>query len=175
MVEALNRSANTALQSPDLRSRLTKVGAEPGGGTPEDLAAFMKKDAETWARVVKAANVKADNDPTTPAGMVINASATESCSRSGLEVREVPPPARPGSGEVMIKVEATGICGTDVHIAEWTPGYELMATAMPVTLGHEFAGTVIEVGSRGRYLARGLPRRDQALGRLRALRGLPQG
>lgn len=61
VVEALNRSANTALQSPDLRSRLTKVGAEPGGGTPEDLAAFMKKDAETWVRVVKAANVKADN------------------------------------------------------------------------------------------------------------------
>jgi threonine 3-dehydrogenase len=63
---------------------------------------------------------------------------------SGLELREVPPPARPGSGEVIIKVEATGICGTDVHIAEWTPGYEAMARAMPVTLGHEFAGTVIE-------------------------------
>jgi threonine 3-dehydrogenase len=64
----------------------------------------------------------------------------------GLEVREVPPPERPGSGEVLIRVEATGICGTDVHIAEWTPGYEFMAAAMPVTLGHEFAGTVTEVG-----------------------------
>src|SRR3712207_2173449 len=64
----------------------------------------------------------------------------------GLEAREVPPPARPGSGEVLIRVEATGICGTDVHIAEWTPGYEFMAQAIPVTLGHEFAGTVTEVG-----------------------------
>src|SRR3712207_4641294 len=64
----------------------------------------------------------------------------------GLDVREVPPPARPGPGEVLIRVEATGICGTDVHIAEWTPGYEFMAPAMPVTLGHEFAGTVTEVG-----------------------------
>src|SRR3712207_7401077 len=43
---------------------------------------------------------------------------------SGLDLREVPPPARPGSAEVIIKVEATGICGTDVHIAEWTSGYE---------------------------------------------------
>jgi threonine 3-dehydrogenase len=64
----------------------------------------------------------------------------------GLDVREVPPPARPGSGEVLIRVEATGICGTDVHIAEWTPGYEFMARALPVTLGHEFAGTIVEVG-----------------------------
>ena len=64
----------------------------------------------------------------------------------GLEVREVPPPARPGPGEVLIRVDATGICGTDVHIAEWTPGYEFMAAAMPVTLGHEFAGTIVEVG-----------------------------
>lgn len=61
VVEALNRAANDALRSPDLLGKLTKVGAEPGGGTPAELAAFMKRDAETWARVVKAANVKADN------------------------------------------------------------------------------------------------------------------
>ena len=45
------------------------------------------------------------------------------------------PARRPGAGEVLIRVEATGICGTDVHIAEWTPGYEFMAPAMPVTSG----------------------------------------
>lgn len=64
----------------------------------------------------------------------------------GLGLREVPPPARPGPGEVILAVEAAGICGTDVHIAEWTPGYEAMAAAMPVTLGHEFAGTVVAAG-----------------------------
>jgi threonine dehydrogenase-like Zn-dependent dehydrogenase len=46
--------------------------------------------------------------------------------------------------EVLIAVEAAGLCGTDLHIADWTPGYESMAGNLPVTLGHEFAGRVIE-------------------------------
>ena len=58
VVATLNRAANTALSDDNLRTQLAKVGAEPGGGTPEELASFMKKDAEIWARVVKAANVK---------------------------------------------------------------------------------------------------------------------
>jgi L-iditol 2-dehydrogenase len=32
-------------------------------------------------------------------------------------------------------VAAAGICGSDVHAYEWTPGYEFMAAAMPVTMG----------------------------------------
>src|SRR4249920_937112 len=65
----------------------------------------------------------------------------------GLELRDVPAPGSPGPGEVVVAVGATGVCGTDVHIYEWTPGYEIMTRAMPVTLGHEFAGTVAGVGS----------------------------
>ena len=63
----------------------------------------------------------------------------------GLEFRapEVP---QPKQGEVMVRVHSAGICGTDLHIAEWTPGYESMQSAMPVTLGHEFAGTIESVG-----------------------------
>ncbi|MGE5792864.1 MAG: zinc-dependent alcohol dehydrogenase [Bacteroidota bacterium] len=64
----------------------------------------------------------------------------------GLELRELPAPDSPGPGEVLVAVGATGVCGTDVHIYEWTPGYEAMAKAMPVTLGHEFAGTVAAIG-----------------------------
>jgi threonine dehydrogenase-like Zn-dependent dehydrogenase len=64
----------------------------------------------------------------------------------GLEFRELPRPEAPGPGEVVVAVGATGVCGTDVHIYEWTPGYEIMTKAMPVTLGHEFAGTVAAVG-----------------------------
>jgi threonine dehydrogenase-like Zn-dependent dehydrogenase len=64
----------------------------------------------------------------------------------GLELRDLPAPDPPGPGEVVVAVGATGVCGTDVHIYEWTPGYEAMAKAMPVTLGHEFAGTVAAVG-----------------------------
>ncbi len=52
---------------------------------------------------------------------------------------EVP---EPGPGELKIQVEASGLCGTDVHIASGE--YPL---AQPgVTIGHEFAGTIVEVG-----------------------------
>ena len=64
----------------------------------------------------------------------------------GLELREVAPPDAPGPGEVIVAVAAAGICGTDLHIYEWTSGYEAMTQAMPVTLGHEFSGRVVAIG-----------------------------
>jgi len=51
--------------------------------------------------------------------------------------------------EVLIKVKRCGICGSDVHMAQTNAdGYILYPglTAFPVTLGHEFAGEVVEVG-----------------------------
>ena len=65
----------------------------------------------------------------------------------GLDVRDVPEPGAPLAGEVIVRVAATGVCGTDLHIYEWTPGYEAMTPCMPVTLGHEFSGVVDQVGS----------------------------
>src|SRR5437660_1685181 len=73
----------------------------------------------------------------------------------GLEYREVPQPAAPAPGEVIVAVGATGVCGTDVHIYEWTGGYDIMKSAMPVTIGHEFAGTVAAVGAGVRGLKEG--------------------
>jgi threonine 3-dehydrogenase len=64
----------------------------------------------------------------------------------GLEYRDVPVPS-PEPDEVIVEVGATGVCGTDVHIYEWTGGYDIMRKAMPVTIGHEFAGTVSAVGA----------------------------
>ena len=65
----------------------------------------------------------------------------------GLELRDVAQPPSPAPGEVIVEVLATGLCGTDVHIYEWTSGYEAMTKAMPVTLGHEFSGTIAAVGA----------------------------
>jgi threonine 3-dehydrogenase len=65
---------------------------------------------------------------------------------SGIELRNLPGTPEIGDKEVLIRTHATGICGTDLHIAEWTPGYESMLSAMPVTLGHEFAGTIVATG-----------------------------
>jgi threonine dehydrogenase-like Zn-dependent dehydrogenase len=47
----------------------------------------------------------------------------------------------PASGEALFEVAATGICGTDLAIYD---GH--YAVPLPITLGHEFAGTVVEVG-----------------------------
>ena len=60
----------------------------------------------------------------------------------GLDLVEVPRP-EPKAGEVLIEVDACGICGSDVHVYEWTSGYEWMEPHMPLTIGHEFAGTVV--------------------------------
>ena len=60
----------------------------------------------------------------------------------GLELLDLPSPASPGAGDVLIRVHATGVCGTDLHIDEWTPSYHFMTAALPVTIGHEFSGVV---------------------------------
>ncbi len=56
-----------------------------------------------------------------------------------LAVEEVPTP-RAGSGQVLVKVSCCGICGSDLH----RYAYGLMAPG--VIMGHEYAGTVVEVG-----------------------------
>jgi threonine 3-dehydrogenase len=61
----------------------------------------------------------------------------------GIALDEIAEPDLLAAGDVLVAVEAVGICGTDLHIADWTGGYEAMTSAMPVTLGHEFAGRVI--------------------------------
>jgi len=68
----------------------------------------------------------------------------------GAALEQVPEPARLKPDEVLIQVKAAGICGSDVHAFEWTPGYEFMRDRLPLTLGHEFAGTVIRTGEEAR-------------------------
>lgn len=58
-----------------------------------------------------------------------------------LELRDVPEPRKPGRGEVKIKIAACGICGTDIHVK-----HDKFPYWPPVILGHEFSGTVVEVG-----------------------------
>lgn len=59
-----------------------------------------------------------------------------------MVVEEIPPP-RPRQGEVILKVKACGICGSDIHIV-----YEgVTPTAFqPIILGHEFSGEIAQVG-----------------------------
>ena len=62
----------------------------------------------------------------------------------GLTVKSVPKPA-PGPGEVLIAVRHAGVCGTDLHIADWDP-WAQSRIKPPLIVGHEFAGEIQGLG-----------------------------
>jgi L-iditol 2-dehydrogenase len=61
----------------------------------------------------------------------------------GVEVREMDAPVA-GPGEVLVRVRAAAICGSDLGIYDFTPAYSEMT--LPVVMGHEFSGMVEAVG-----------------------------
>ncbi len=64
----------------------------------------------------------------------------------GAEIQQVKIPSI-GDREVLIKVKATSICGTDVHIYNWDE-WSQSRVHPPYVFGHEFAGEVVETGSK---------------------------
>ena len=81
---------------------------------------------------------------------------------AGAELREVPVP-RPGPGEVLIRLEAVSLCGTDLHIYRWDPwAQSRLGGKLPRIFGHEMAGRVVAHGPghrRGAARARASPPR----------------
>ena len=65
-------------------------------------------------------------------------------SEPGLWLEEVPIPEF-GIDDVLIRVERTGICGTDLHIYEWDE-WAQKTVPVPMVIGHEFVGSIVEVG-----------------------------
>jgi threonine 3-dehydrogenase len=62
----------------------------------------------------------------------------------GVEIREVPVPT-PGPGQVLVRVQAASVCGTDLHIYNWDP-WAQGRIHPPLIPGHEFAGVVAGLG-----------------------------
>lgn len=60
IVLRLHREIVKALGTAEVKELLAKQGVEPAPGTPEELAAFGKRESETWARVVKEAKITAN-------------------------------------------------------------------------------------------------------------------
>ncbi len=63
----------------------------------------------------------------------------------GMELCEVPVPAC-GPSDVLVRVQAAGVCGTDLHIWEWD-AWASGRLKPPVIIGHEFAGRIERLGS----------------------------
>jgi threonine 3-dehydrogenase len=66
-------------------------------------------------------------------------------AQRGLWIQDVPEP-QVGINDVKIRVLATGICGTDLHIYEWD-SWAQKTIPVPLVIGHEFVGEIVEVGS----------------------------
>lgn len=64
---------------------------------------------------------------------------------AGVVIKEVPVPT-PGEDEVLVKVKAASICGTDINIYDWTPWAQGHITP-PAVIGHEIVGEIIEINS----------------------------
>jgi threonine 3-dehydrogenase len=63
---------------------------------------------------------------------------------AGLEMRDVPIPSV-GPHDVLIRVEKTGLCGTDLHIDAWD-AWARANVEPPLVIGHEFCGRIVAVG-----------------------------
>ncbi|MDH3326884.1 MAG: L-threonine 3-dehydrogenase [Gammaproteobacteria bacterium] len=66
-------------------------------------------------------------------------------AKEGLWLEDVPVPEI-GNNDVLVKIQKTAICGTDIHIYNWDE-WAQKTIPVPMTVGHEFAGVVAEVGA----------------------------
>ncbi|MCK4704633.1 MAG: alcohol dehydrogenase catalytic domain-containing protein, partial [Gammaproteobacteria bacterium] len=66
-------------------------------------------------------------------------------AKEGLWLDEVPVPTI-GNNDVLVKIQKTAICGTDVHIYNWDE-WAQKTIPVPMTIGHEFAGVIVEMGA----------------------------
>jgi len=54
----INADINEVLRQPEMRARLVDFSAEAVGGTPADIAKYMREEIERWGGVIKSAGVK---------------------------------------------------------------------------------------------------------------------
>jgi threonine 3-dehydrogenase len=74
-------------------------------------------------------------------------------AKPGLWMEEVPVP-EVGQNDVLIKIQKTAICGTDIHIYNWDE-WAQKTISVPMTIGHEYAGVITELGAEVTELAVG--------------------
>jgi threonine 3-dehydrogenase len=69
----------------------------------------------------------------------------KSKAEPGLWLEDIPEPTI-GINDVLIRIDRTGICGTDLHIYNWD-AWSRKTIPVPMAVGHEFVGRIVEMGS----------------------------
>ncbi len=77
----------------------------------------------------------------------------KSKSERGIWLEDIPAPTV-GHNDVLIKVSRTAICGTDIHIYKWDD-WARSTIPVPLAIGHEFVGKIVEIGSEVKGFAPG--------------------
>jgi tripartite-type tricarboxylate transporter receptor subunit TctC len=60
VIANLNAAVNKVLADPGVRKRLQEMGAEPAGGTPEQLGDYLRQELAKWGKVIRDAKIKLD-------------------------------------------------------------------------------------------------------------------
>jgi len=74
-------------------------------------------------------------------------------AEEGIWMQDMPEP-EPGPNDLLIQVKKTAICGTDIHIYNWDE-WAQKTIPVPMTVGHEFSGVVVDMGSEVRGYEKG--------------------
>jgi threonine 3-dehydrogenase len=77
----------------------------------------------------------------------------KSRAEPGIWMEEIDKPV-PGHNDVLIKVRRAAVCGTDIHIYQWDD-WARQTIPVPLAIGHEFSGEIVECGSEVRGLVTG--------------------
>lgn len=78
----------------------------------------------------------------------------KSRAEPGLWLSQSEPAPEVGPDDVLVRVRKTGICGTDIHIYNWD-AWAQKTIPVPMVVGHEYSGEIVEVGSQVRTLKPG--------------------
>ena len=114
--------------------------------------ARVDSGGETRSGLFRPVGGLASGDPS-PAMPATMRAIVKPTAGPGLVLREAPVP-RPGVNEVLIRIRKTSICGTDVHIDKWDD-WAARTIRPPLIIGHEYVGTVADVGEGVQGLERG--------------------
>ncbi len=80
-------------------------------------------------------------------------SLVKAFAEPGIWMQDVPEPAI-GHNDVLIRVHRSAICGTDMHIYNWD-AWAQKAVPVPMTVGHEYSGEIVDMGVEVRGLSTG--------------------